>query len=116
MQYRVDYDNVAVQQKEREVEKKKVRKGKVKEKYEEEKKNSRSMLLNVPVKASMTVMQLFLIIFHTGTGCEDKGVQSETNPLAEQSEAPMEQKQQVENWLKDFFKKYAMEQQMTLLT
>ncbi|QPR75173.1 conjugal transfer protein (plasmid) [Bacillus licheniformis] len=27
--------------------------------------------------------------------------------MAEQSEAPMEQKQQVENWLKDFFKKYA---------
>ncbi|MEC0723131.1 DUF853 family protein [Bacillus haynesii] len=109
LQYRVDYDNVAVQQKEREVEKKKgKKKEKVKEKYEEEKKNSRSMLLNVPVKASNDGYAVVSNLYFTPVpDVKTKGVQSETNPLAEQSEAPMEQKQQVENWLKDFFKKYA---------
>ncbi|NPC90949.1 hypothetical protein HOO54_01340 [Bacillus sp. WMMC1349] len=109
LQYRVDYDNVAIQQKEREVEKKKgKKKKKVKEKYEEKKQTSRTMLLNVPIRASKNGYAVVSNLYFTPVpDVKTKGIQSETNPLTEQSEAPMEQKQEIENWLKDFFKKYA---------
>lgn len=109
LQYRVDYDNVAVQEKEREVEKKKgKKKQKVKEKYEEEKKTGRSMLLNVPVKASKGGYAVVSNLYFTPLpDVKTKGVQSETNPLEDESEIQDAQKQQIQNWLNDFFKKYA---------
>lgn len=111
LQYKVDYRNVVIEEKEVEKKEKDGDKEKtVKEKVEEEKPTDKTALLNVPVTAAEDGGYAVIEspYFTSVPSVKAEGVESTTNPLEDEKEVDAGTKTEVTTWLEEtFFPDYA---------
>lgn len=111
LQYKVDYRNVVIEEKEVEKKEKDGDKEKtVKEKVEEEKPTDKTALLNVPVTAAEDggYAVIEAPYFTSVPSVKAEGVETTTNPLEDEKEVDAGKKTEITTWLEEtFFPDYA---------